>query len=172
MQHSQLRKPNEKVKLFAKVSSQQNLSLTVWEFKNGSLEEITPHYVINDLNTGYYSTEIITPDHSCYLLLLFCGNPIVLRVGNHPLQFFFWAPKQKTYGYKHFNEFGALLDQEELIDIVYGFYYTTPINDTLGYIEVLGKPCIIHVPYCFGSVGVGIDIDWQNHQTKVCGKHK
>jgi hypothetical protein len=163
MQHSQLRKPNEPVKLFAKASSQQQKSLLIYEFNdNGTLSDITPiGYQIDDLNTGYFSTEIITPDHSCYLVIQFCGNPIILRVGEPELQFFFWAPKQKTYTYFHYDEFGTKLDEGELKALGLGFYYTTPISDTLGYIEVLGKPYVIHVPYCSGSVGVGIDIDWR-----------
>jgi len=163
MQHSQLRKPNEPVKLFAKASSQQTKSLRIYEFQeNGTLTDITPqNYQINDLNTGYFSTEIITPDHSCYLVIQFCGNPIILRVGEPTLQFFFWAPKQKTYTFTHYDEFGTKIDEGDLSALGLGFYYTTPISDALGYIEVLGKPYVVHVPYCSGSVGVGIDIDWR-----------
>jgi len=163
MQHSQLRKPNESVKLFAKASSQQQKTLSVYEFNenSGSLTDITPAYTVDDLNTGYFSVEIVTPDHSCYILASFCGNPIVLRVGEPKLQFFFWAPKQKTYSYTHFDEFGTKIDEGILDGLGLGFYYSTPVSDALGYIEVLGKPYIVHVPYCSGSVGVGIDIDWR-----------
>ena len=163
MQHSQLRKPNEVVKLFAKTSSQQNKTLLIHEFnEDGTLTNITPqNYSIDDLNTGYYSTEMITPDHSCYLMIMLCGNPIVLRVGEPTLQFFFWAPKQKTYSFLHYDEFGSKIDEGLLKALGLDFYYSTPISDGLGYIEVLGKPYIIHVPYCSGSVGVGIDIDWK-----------
>jgi len=161
MQHSQLRKPNEPVKLFAKTPTNGPQNLEVYEFVNGVMVDITPTYSIESLNTGYYSTEIVTPDHSCYLLIMFNGNPIVLRVGEPILQFFFWAPKQKTYSFQHFDEFGSKLDEGVLSGLGLGFYYTTPISDTLGYIEVLGKPYVIHVPYCSGSVGVGIDVDWK-----------
>jgi len=163
MQHSQLRKPNEKVKLFAKTSSTQtNLSLTVFEFKeDGTLSNITPSYTVKPLNQNYFSTEIVTPDHSSYLLILFCGNPIVLRVGEPKLQFFFWSEKSKPYPYTHYDENGQILDEGTLKELGHGFHYTSPVSDVLGYIEVLGRPYIIHVPYCSGSVGVGIDIDWK-----------
>jgi len=161
MQHSQLRKPNEKVKLFAKTPTGGNQSLSVHEYVNGVIVDITPTYSIESLNTGYFSTEIITPDHSSYLLIMFNGNPIVLRVGEPTLQFFFWAPKQKTYAYSHFDEFGAKLDEGLLKALGLGFYYSTPVSDSLGYIEVLNKPYVLHVPYCSGSVGVGIDVDWR-----------
>ena len=161
MQHSQLRKPNESVKLFAKTPVGGIQKLEVYEFINGTLQDITPAYAIESLNTGYFSTEIVTPDHSSYLLIKFNGNPIVLRVGEPTLQFFFWAPKQKSYSYTHFDEFGSKLDEGLLDGLGLGFYYSTPVSDTLGYIEVLGKPYVLHVPYCSGSVGVGIDIDWK-----------
>jgi hypothetical protein len=161
MQHSQLRRPNEPVKLFAKNPSNSNLSLVVYEFSNGGLVDITPNYTVNNLNPAYFSTEIITPDHNCYLLIMFCGNPIVLRVGQPSLEFFYWSKKQKTYGFKHFDEFGTQLAEGLLNPLGQGFYYTTPVSDVLGYIEVGGTPYVIHVPYCSGSVGVGIDIDWR-----------
>lgn len=161
MQHSQLRKISEDVKLFAKVSSQQSQDLKVFEFNNGNLVDITPNFQIDTLNPGYYSTTITTPNHNCYLVIQFCGNPIILRVGKPDLQFFFWAPKQKTYTFTHFDEYGVKLNEGELNSLGRGFYYTTPISDVLGYIEVLGKPYVIHVPYCSDLVGVGINVDWR-----------
>ena len=160
MQHSQFRRPSETVKFFTK-SLNATHTLIVYEFVNGSLLDITPEYIVEALNPGYFSSEIQVPGHSCYLLALFDGNPIVIRVGEPDLQFFYWAKRQKSYAYNHFDEFGVKLDSGLLNSLGSGFYYTTPISDVLGYIEVAKKPYIIHVPYCSVNSGVSIDIDWQ-----------
>jgi hypothetical protein len=161
MQHTQIRRPNEKVKLFAKVPGASTQRLEVYEFQDGVLTDITPEYVVNALNPAYFSTEIVTPDHSCYLLILFMGNPIVLRVGEPKLQFFFWKLEPKLYSYKHFNEYGQLLSEGVLTPLGKGFYYYTPVSEELGYVEVLGRPYVIHVPYSCGIVNAGLDIDWK-----------
>lgn len=165
MQHSLLRNKGEVVKLFShKDPTKVQKTLLVYSFtpEEGIQEILYPNPNITDLNVGYYSTEITTPDFDCYLLILFCGNPIVLRIGNPPLQFMYWSGKRiNILPYHHFDEFGVLKAQGDLLSLGYGFYYYTPVEETLGYIEVEGRPHILNVPYSVQGCGVGIDIDWQ-----------
>jgi len=164
MQHSLIRTKNEEVKIFSHKDPQLvRKTLRIFSFTNRGLEEKTPSVlpVIEDLNIGYYSTVITTPNENCYLLILFCGNPIVLMVGNPTLQFIYWGKLNTDVHYKHFNEFGSLRSEGILNRLNYGFYYYTPIEDTLGYIEVNDTPYIINVPYSIVSAGIGIDIDWK-----------
>lgn len=161
MQHSQLRSINETVKLFAHVNPATVVkTLQVFKYKVGVITDITPSYTVEDLNVGYYSTEITTPFESCYLLILFCGNPIVLRVGDPQLQFFFHYKPLKTIPFNHFNEFGSEIESGILTELLNGFYVHGPISSDLGYIQVLNKPYIISVPYCDKSIQVAIAVVW------------
>ena len=110
MQHSLIRAKNETVKLFShKKASRASGALIVYQFNyHEGITDITPAYTISNLNTNYYSTEIVTPNESCYLLILFNNNPIVLRVGSPKLQFIYWTKRNALIDYKHYNEFGAL----------------------------------------------------------------
>ncbi|MCK5537976.1 MAG: hypothetical protein KAI79_14210 [Bacteroidales bacterium] len=162
MQHSLLRNKNETVKLFShKDPSRVLKSLEVYKFNQYGLSDITPQYNITNLNEGYYSTEITTPDEQCYLLILFCGNPIVLRIEKPPVQFFFWSPRNNIERYKHYSEDGILVSEGSLKLLNYGFSYYTPEEETLGYIEVRNKPYVLNIPYGVKYAGIGINVDWR-----------
>ncbi len=167
MNHSLLRIPNETVKLFSYKDPEKDLnplnSLRMYEFiPSIGLNEITANFAVSVLSTGYYSTEIVTPNKNCYLLILFNGNPIILRVGTPPIQFFYWSKRNTVYPYSHFNEFGDLVNAGNLKELKYGFYYYTPIETDLGYVEVNGEPVVLEYPYSMSASGVGISIDWRN----------
>lgn len=163
MKHSLIRSRNESVKLFSyKDPLKATGVLKVYELDLGiGLTDITPIYTVSDLNTGYYSTEIITPNKDCYILILFNDNPIILRVGAPDLQFLYWSKAGKVYPYKHFNEFGVSVSEGNLTELEYGFYYYTPVETTLGYVEVLNHPIILEYPYAVAGSGVGITVDWR-----------
>lgn len=164
MQHSLIREKNEKVKIFShKDPNLVRKTIKIFTFSGNGLEDITPPIqpTISDLNIGYYSAEITTPNKHCYLLILFCGNPIVLRVGLPPIQFIYWGKINSSIPYKHFDEFGVLKSEGTLLSLNYGFYYYTPVEETLGYIEVNDTPYILNVPYKCNTAGIGIDVDWQ-----------
>ena len=104
MQHSLFRKRQETVKLFSRKKRGDVNKLKVYTFSStDGLTDVTPTYTINSLNNGYYSTEILTPDEDCYLLIFFNYNPIILRVGLPPLQFFYWSKKDQIYPYEHLH---------------------------------------------------------------------
>ena len=162
MQHSLSRLPNERVKLFSQRSSVYTDRLRVYKFDLVSgITAITPAYSLTPLNEGYYSTEITTPNEHCYLLILFNYRPIVLRIGTPKTQFFYWSQKNTRNEYKHYNEYGALVSEGALKTLLHGFYYYTPIEDDLGYIEVNDKPHILNLPYKMSAAGVGINVDWR-----------
>ena len=164
MQHSLIRRPNEKVKLFSHKSPERAFkTLKIFKFTPSTgLSEMPSDYAVSDLNTGYYSTEIMTPNENCYLLIIFNNNPIVLRVGSPTLQFFYWNKRSTIYPYKHFDEFGTLVKEGNLSELVHGFHFYTPEDTSLGYVEVNGNPYIISVPYSTSAAGVGITVDWQS----------
>ena len=162
MQHSLFRDLGETVKLFShKDPTKVRKSLTIYSFTSRGFEEITQSYPITDLNIGYYSTEINTPDEHCYLMIMFCGNPIVLRVGLPEIQFVYWSHRNRDIPYSHFSETGSVKSQGLLHKLDAGFYFYTPIDDSLGYIEVDGKANIIDIPYSIKTAGIGIDVDWR-----------
>lgn len=163
MNHSLLRNKDEVVKLFShKNPSRVQKTLKVYTFTEVGLTNVTPSFTVQDLSTGYYSTEITTPDYDCYLLILYCGNPIILRVGRPPIQFFYWSTDDNVLeSYKHFNEHGDLVSSGYLKQLNYGFSYYTPVEETLGYIEVRNRPIILDIPYSVDFAGVGINVDWR-----------
>ncbi len=162
MKHSLMRLPNEEITLFShKVRGGTN-KLKVYEFSETyGLKDITPEYTVNRLNAGYFSTKIVTPNKHCYVLIMFNYNPIVLRVGVPKLQFFYWSKRDKIYPYTHYNEFGEIVSEGNLKQLMYGFHYYTPVEETLGYVEVEENPFVISVPYKMSAAGVGINIDWR-----------
>ena len=162
MKHSLLRKKSEIVKIFShKDPDKVQKTLSVFSFGKYGLSDITPNFNVTDLNDGYYSTEIITPNIDTYLLILFCGSPIVLRVGHPDLQFFMWSATGDIETYKHYNENGGLVSEGKLKLLNYGFSYYTPVEETLGYVEVNGRPSILNVPYSVSYAGIGINVDWR-----------
>ena len=163
MQHSLFRDKGETVKLFShKDPSKVRKTLQVFVYTERGFEEISQSYLITDLNIGYYSTEIVTPDENCYLLILFCGNPIILRVGSPKLQFMYHSTNyDKDFTYHHFDEFGILKAQGFLNRLGSGFYFYTPIEETLGYIEVNGRSYVLNIPYNIKTAGIGINVDWR-----------
>lgn len=161
MQHSQLRQRGESVKLFAHKDPQTvQKTLSVLQLKDGLITDITPSYDVDDITSGYYSTEIVCPKDDVYLLILFCGSPIVLRVGDPDLEFVFWADTGMSIPYKHFDEFGTLLESGVLDELRDGWYFKNIPNPTLGFIEVFGTPYIVSVPYCDESIKVSIQVIW------------
>ena len=160
MKHSLIRNLNEQVKLFS-YNKDLNTSLKVYKFTLGSMTDITPASTIENLNEYYYSTTILTPSENCYLLILFNNNPIVLRVGNPPLEFLYWSKKDVTFPYIHYDEFGTSVSEGNLTKLSFGFHHYTPVNETLGYIEVERRPYVVSVPYQIGTAGVGINVDWR-----------
>ena len=170
MQHSLLRKRNESVKIFShKDEGSASGILKVYKFTlTYGLEDITPAYIVNDLNTDYYSTEITTPSDNCYLLIMFNDKPIVFRVGTPHLQFFYWSARNEVIDYKHYNEDGDLKSEGTLKQLNYGFYYYTPVEELLGYIEVKDKPYVLNVPYSIEGITVGVTavIDWNKKVLK------
>lgn len=162
MQHSLFRDLGESVKLFShKDPTKVRRSLRVYSFTSRGFEEIPQSYPITDLNIGYYSTTITTPNEHCYLMILFCGNPIVLRIGSPDVQFVYWSHRNKDISYKHFGETGVVKSTGLLHKLDGGFYYYTPVDEDLGYIEVEGKAHVIEIPYSIQGAGIGIDVDWQ-----------
>ncbi len=165
MQHSLIRSKNEKVKIFSqKEASLVSKTLRMFSFsETHGFREITPTNtpIIDELNVGYYSTEITTPSEHCYLLMLFCGNPVVMRVGSPEVQFIYWGKLNSNIPYKHFNEFGELKSEGLLQRLNYGFYFYEPVEETLGYIEVENRPYVLNVPYSNSAAGIGIDVDWK-----------
>lgn len=167
MQHSQIRSINETVKLFAhKNPTTVQKTLKVLKFQQDIVTDITPAFTVTDLNPGYYSTEIVTPDESCYLLILFCGSPIVLRVGNPPLEFLFYTDPSITVPFTHYDEHGAVIETGNLTELQDGFYFHGPINLDLGYIEVFNRPHILSVPYCDESITVAVAVIWTKRVLK------
>jgi len=167
MQHSQLRSKNETVKLFAHKNPETvEKTLVVYDFNGTVANDITPTYSVQELNPGYFSTEIVTPNNDTYLLILFCGSPIVLRVGSPKLQFIFYSKKKNLIPYTHFNEFGEMLSYGELDKIIGDFYFYTPVNEDLGYVEVFKKPYILSTPYCDPSISVFVAIVWNKRVMK------
>ena len=163
MKHSLLRKKSEIVKLFShKDPTKVQKTLSVFSFGEFGLSDITPNFNVTDLNDGYYSTEIITPNIDTYLLILFCGSPIILRVGHPPLQFFMWSADGNIEEYTHYDEDGVVVSQGNLNLLNYGFSYYTPVEETLGYVEVRGRPTILNVPYSVSYAGIGINVDWHS----------
>ncbi len=162
MQHSLMRLPNENIKLFSHKKFGNTNKLKVYEFTpEYGIMDITPTYNIISLNDGYFSAEIKAPNKDCYLLILFNYNPIVLRIGTPDLQFFYWSKRDKIYPYIHYNEFGEIVSEGNLKQLLYGFHYYTPIEETLGYVEVEDHSFIISTPYKMSAAGVGINIDWR-----------
>ncbi len=161
MQHSLMRLPNEDIKIFSYKKFGVTNNLKMYEFTpERGLVDVTPDYNIINLNNGYFSAEITTPNKNCYLLILFNYNPIVLRVGTPPLQFFYWSKRDKLYPYIHYNENGVIVSEGILHKLLHGFNYYTPIEKSLGYVEVNEHPFIINTPYKMSIAGVGINVDW------------
>jgi len=167
MQHSQLRRLGESVKLFAhKNPATVEKTLSVLKLRGGVITNITPVYAVSDLNTGYFSTELTCPSEDCYLLVLFCGSPVVLRVGDPDIEFIFWADEGMEIPYTRYDEFGTLMNSGELDELQDGWYHRGPLDTVLGYIEVFGSPYIISVPYCDGSIRVTIQVVWSTRVHK------
>jgi len=161
MQHSQLRSKNEVVKLFAhKNPATVQKTLKVLEFDGVVATDVTPAFSVTDLNTGYFSTEIVTPNKNTYLLVMFCGSPIVLRVGEPELQFLFYTDQGIDVPFTHYDEFGTSLEESSLTELVDGFYHHGPISEDLGYIEVFNRPHILSIPYCEKGIGVQVQVIW------------
>jgi len=163
MQHSQLRRIGETVKLFAhKNPAFVVKELEVLQLKDGSLTDITESYVVNELNPGYFSTEVVCPRDDCYLLIKFCESPIVLRVGDPELNFIFVAKPNLDVPYKRYDEFGTVVSSGNLTELEGGWYYKDDINTSLGFIEVYNRPYIISLPYCDGSLSVAVQVIWNS----------
>jgi len=171
MQNSQIRKPLETVTIFAKNTNITTPDLKIFKFTT-TLVNTTPTITdvttdifknnINSLNTNYYNTDITTPADDCYLLLLFCNNPMVIRVGSPNLQFFYFS-KNFNDNYTHYSTTGTILTSGVLTKMpeisTPGFSYFTPTISS-GYVEVNEKPSIIETPYCSTNVGIAIDVTW------------
>ncbi len=171
MQHSQLRRLGEQVKLFAhKNPATVQKTLNIIQLKNGVATDVTPSFTVDELNPGYYSTEIECPREDAYLLVLFCGSPIVLRVGQPDLEFLFWADEDMTIPYSHFDEFGQTVDTGSLDELTLGWYHKDNLSTQLGFMEVFGSPYIISIPYCDASIKVSIQVVWSTRvQTRKFG---
>lgn len=167
MQHSLFRLRSEPVKLFVKKNpATVVLDLQVYKFDGTVITDITPTYSIENIREGYYTTEITTPNDDCYVLVKFCGSPIVIRVGKPDLQFIYYNKPSLTLPYQHYEDEGTLVGSGELTELNHGFYFYTPVNDqlgddiSLGFVEVYGKPYPLALPFCERDVGVAIDINW------------
>ena len=168
MQHSQIKQKFERVKIFAKKDPNNvNKVLQIFKFKDNLRTDITPTYTVDDLNPGYYSTEFDTPNEDCYILILFCDSPMVIRVGEPTLEFIMWNKPGRVIPYIHYDEFGVNVSEDVMIEIGYGFYYYTPVISELGYVEIYGKPSVINIPYCSPHIGVPIDIEWAKKVIKL-----
>ena len=85
---------------------------------------------------------------------MFCNQPTVLRVGIPQTQFLLNTFAGLPINYKHYTEHGVLVDSGQLIELTNGFYYYTPVEEDLGYIEVFGEPFVLSLPFSSGDVEV------------------
>ena len=162
MQHSQIRGKAEILKIFSHkdpLTVQKTLSVFKYD-SQGNYADITPQFSVEDLNTGYYKTSIVTPNEDCYLNIIFCGSPMVVRVGDPALQFMFFTDQAIDVPFIHYDEFGTELATGSLTELLNGFYHYTPADVQLGYIEIYGRPNVLNIPYCSKDIGVAIDIEW------------
>ena len=154
MQNGLLRAPGEDIKVFTYNYDNEPIEFKIWKFDEGVTEELTIPININDLGNMYYSMELTTPFESCYLLILFCGQSIVLRVGEPKVEFVYYYYESEDIDYIHYNEFGQNVSEGKLIEVTNGFYYYEPVETTLGYIEIFETPDVLNVPYFNGKIEV------------------
>ena len=162
MNHSQIRSLGENVKIFSRKDPKDQVDFKVWKFDGVSLETININPSIIDLGEFYYSVEMTMPTENCYLAILFCGQPTVLRVGVPQTQFILNTFPGLPIDYKHYHEDGVLISSGQLTELSNGFYYYTPVEEDLGYIEVFGEPFVLSLPYSNGNVTVyaAVHIVW------------
>jgi len=163
LKHSLLRAPGEEMRLFVHVEDTSNINtnLVIYKFNSdNTVDDITPQYNIFEISENRYATDIKLPNEICYLLIKFYGQPIVLRVGNPTLTFFYYNEYETNIPFIQRNKNGVVIQTGYLEPAIDSFYYYVPSYTELSYIDIFDHSVILDIPYCSNNIEIYSDIIW------------
>ena len=105
-----------------------------------------------DIDNGFFTFEIQTPDEDCFIFTKQGNNIGINRVGNPDILVIVCFDEDETIPYKQYDMDGAELDSGDMNEIGAGFYYIEPAKLQKSFFNIAnGLIVTLKVPYNAGA---------------------
>ena len=105
-----------------------------------------------DIDNGFFTFEIQTPDEDCFIFTKQGNNIGINRVGNPDILVIVCFDEDETISYKQYDMDGAELDSGDMNEIGAGFYYIEPAKLQKSFFNIAnGLIVTLKVPYNAGA---------------------